>query len=72
MKKSTPNNAYDQMFKDYPEILDVDHMSAMLGVSTKTGYKIINDGKIHCIKVGRAYRIPKINVIKYLRISLHT
>lgn len=68
MKKSTTNNAYDQMFKDYPEILDVDQMSAMLGVNTKTGYKIINDGKIPCIKAGRAYRIPKINVIKYLKI----
>ena len=70
MKKSTTNNTYDQMFKDYPEILDIDQMSAMLGVSTKTGYKIINDEKISCIKVGRAYRIPKINVIKYLRISV--
>lgn len=58
------------MFKDYPEILDIAQMSAMHGIITKTGYKIINDGKFPLIKVGRAYRIPKINVIEYLRISV--
>lgn len=70
MKKANTRTVYNQMFKDYPEILDIAQMSAMLGVSTKTGYKIINDEKIPCIKIGRAYKIPKINVIKYLKISI--
>lgn len=40
-----------------------------LGVSTKTGYKLLKDGKIECLKIGRAYRIPKAYILRYLQIS---
>jgi len=51
---------------DYPDILTVEGVSEMLGVSTKTVYKLIKEGKIKKRSVGRAFRIPKINVINYL------
>lgn len=53
-------------FKDYPDVLDIEQMCRMLGISTKTGYKLIRDKKIVCLKVGRAYRILKVNVLAYL------
>ena len=34
-------------------------MSQALGISTKTGYKLIRENKIESLKVGRSYRIPK-------------
>ncbi|MBR2561379.1 MAG: helix-turn-helix domain-containing protein [Eubacterium sp.] len=43
-------------------------MSEILGVSTKTGYKLLKEGAIVSLKVGRTYRIPKIHVLSYLRI----
>ena len=41
----------------------------ILCLSTKTGYKLLKDGKIECLKIGRAYRIPKAYILRYLQIS---
>lgn len=57
----------EKMFRQYPDVVDVSQMCAMLGnISTKTGYKLLRDQKIEHIKVGRVYRIPKSNVIHYI------
>ena len=40
--------------------------SQILGVSTKAGYKLIRDGQLCCLKVGRTYRIPKVHLLEYL------
>ena len=39
--------------------MNIEQMSQALGVSTKTGYGLLKSGKVACLKVGRAYRIPK-------------
>ena len=44
-------------------------MCEILSVSTKTGYKLLKEGKICCLKVGRAYRIPKAHLFTYLCIG---
>lgn len=42
----------------------------MLGnISIKIVYKLLKENTIEHIKIGKIYRIPKINVIKYLNIS---
>ena len=60
---------YALVLKEYPDILTVDEMSKALGVSTKTGYRILREGKVCCLKVGRAYRIPKAHLFTYLSIG---
>lgn len=59
---------YSLMLKEYPDIMNIDEMCAALSVSTKTGYKLLKEGKISCMKVGRTYRIPKVHVLAYLKI----
>ena len=61
---------YQNILKDYPDIMTVEEMSAALGVSTKTGYKLIKEGKVQNRKVGRSYRIPKIHLLAYLKVNL--
>ena len=61
-------DSYSLMLKEYPDIMNIDEMCAALSVSTKTGYKLLKDGKISCMKVGRSYRIPKVHVLAYLKI----
>ena len=34
-------DAYRVMFKEFPDVVDVDQMSRMLGISTKTGYRLL-------------------------------
>ena len=55
----SPRDAYRLMLKDYPDVMDIGQMCEALGVSTKTGYKLLKDGKIEYLKIGRAYRNPQ-------------
>ena len=61
--------AYKLMLKEYPDVMDISQMCQILNISTKTGYRLIREGKICCIKVGRAYRIPKAHIFTYLCIG---
>lgn len=56
---------YKLVFKNYPDILNIKQVSTILGVSKKTVYNLIKKGAFSCIKVGREYRIPKVNVVQY-------
>ena len=53
------------MFKEYPDIVTVAQLQKMLGISRHQAYELINDGSIPGIKIGNAYKIPKVNVISY-------
>ncbi|MBQ3848113.1 MAG: helix-turn-helix domain-containing protein [Clostridia bacterium] len=59
-------NMYSVMFSDYPEIVDVKQLQKMLGVSRHLVYELISDKKISAVKIGHSFRVPKINVIKYV------
>lgn len=60
-------DAYSLMLKEYPDVLDINQMCDILGVSTKTGYKILKADTINSLKIGRTYRIPKVHIISFLR-----
>lgn len=62
----TCEQAYKAMFKEYPDVLDINDLSRLLCVSKKTTYRLLKENKIEFLKVGREYRIPKINIIQYL------
>lgn len=66
--KITGRDAYSLMLKDYPDVMNIDEVCSILDISSKTGYKLLREGKIHSIKVGRNYRIPKVHVLSYLQI----
>ena len=61
-------DAYKLMLKKYPDVLSIYQMCDILGMSTKLGYRLLRDGKIAHLKVGRVYRIPKVNLFTYLSI----
>lgn len=62
------NEMYNVILSDYPDVMDISDMSKALGISTKTGYKLIREGKITAMKVGRTYRITKVHLLNYLQI----
>ena len=37
-----------------------------LGISRHAAYDLLGKGEISCIRLGNAYKIPKINVIDYV------
>lgn len=64
---------YALLFLNYPDVVTVDQMCEMLGgISTKTAYKLLQAGRINHFRIGRTYKIPKLNVIVYLREVMST
>jgi excisionase family DNA binding protein len=59
---------YRSVFKEYPDVLDVKQVSTLLGVSTKVVYRLLRNGSIVSLKIGREFRVPKVNVMKYVKI----
>ena len=57
---------YLTMFKDYPDVVTVEHLQEMLGICRKNAYLLVKQNKIHSARVGRSYKIPKLCVVEYL------
>ena len=61
------NNYTQEMFADYHDVVDVSGLQSMHGnIGKQTAYELVRKGSIKAIKVGKLYRIPKINVIAFL------
>ena len=59
---------YRIVFKEYPDVLDVKQVSKLLGVSTKTVYKLLKDGSLSSLKIGREFRVPKVMLMQYMKV----
>lgn len=60
------SETYLMMFPEYPDIVNITQLQSMLGISRHLAYDLINDGYIRGLKIGNAFRIPKVNVIEYV------
>lgn len=64
---SNIKDTYNLMFTDYPDIVNLVQMRKMLGgISNTLAYRILKENIIKSRKVGREYKIPKVNVIDYM------
>lgn len=59
---------YASIFKDYPDVVTVEQMSEMLGISTKTAYRLLKNNTIEHFMIGRIYKIPKYHILTYLNL----
>ena len=64
MTKIRPEFA--KMFRMYPDALNRKELASMLGISEKQASKLLRSGEIPSIKIGREYRIAKVNAINFL------
>ena len=55
------------MFKEYPDVVSVEQLKAMLGIGKNKAYELVKKEVIKSIRIGRLHKIPKVNVIKYLQ-----
>lgn len=64
---SNSKKYYKSMFKDYPDVVNVKELQLMLGgISKKLSYRLLQNNIIKSIKIGRQYKIAKVDVILYL------
>ena len=59
-------NNTNEMFANFPDVVDVSGLRTMLGgIGEQKAYELVLKGTIKAIKIGKLYRIPKINVIAF-------
>ena len=61
-------DVFNVVFKDYPDVLDVKQVSQLLNISTKTVYRLLRNGTIDSLKIGREFRVPKVNIMRYVKV----
>ncbi len=55
-----------ELFKDYPDIVNVEQVSEMLKIGQVLAYRLVRSGEIKSRKVGRRYIITKQNIIDFV------
>ena len=54
------------MFKDYPDCVNIKQLQQMLGIKKTKSYELIKNHKINAVKIGKDYKISKLNVIAFV------
>ena len=54
------------MFNSYPDILSVKQLCEILDIGKNTAYRLLQSGEIKSIKIGKVYKIPKKEILKYI------
>ena len=57
---------YEIMFTSYPDLVDINQLREMLNIGSTLTYRLLKENSIKSMKIGRQYKIPKINIIDYL------
>jgi len=65
---TSDHKIYNTLFQGYPDILSVQQVGELLNISSKTVYRLLNEGALASLKVGRAYKIPKLYVLQYIKV----
>ena len=60
------NNTY-HTYDDLPLTLRVEDLMPILGIGRNTAYELVWSGRIKSVKVGRQIRIPKQEMIRFLK-----
>ena len=60
-----PLNTY--LFEDYPDLVGVSELREMLGgIGQNLAYRLLKEQIIPSIRIGRAYKIAKLNIIHFV------
>ena len=55
------------MFENYNDVLSVNDLCKALQIGKNTAYKLIQEEKIKTLRIGKTHKIPKKNLIKYIK-----
>lgn len=55
------------IFTNYPDSMTLRDVASALGISTKLASRLVREGELYGVKVGREYRVAKTTVMEYLQ-----
>lgn len=56
----------ENTFTEYPNIVSTKDLREMLNIGRSTCLKLLSSKEIKSVRIGRVYKIPKVNIIEYL------
>ena len=65
-KNISITEAYEIMFEDYPDVVNIKELSEMLGICSKKAYELVRSGAIPVLPCSKCYKIAKLDVIGYM------
>ena len=57
------------IFSNYPDVVSVEDVQAMLHIGRNAAYALLQSGAISTVRVGKRYIIPKASVIDFLGLN---
>lgn len=54
-----------------PKFLTIAEVASMMRVSKMTVYRLVHNGELPAVRVGRSFRVPESDVDEYLRKSFY-
>lgn len=54
-----------------PKFLTIAEVATMMRVSKMTVYRLVHNGELPAVRVGRSFRVPESDVDEYLRKSFY-
>lgn len=67
MEKSNIEDRYISILANYPDILSIEDLQHIFNIGRTQAYKLVNDKHIISFRMGRTHKIPKTNVINYIK-----
>ena len=59
-------NIYEDMFKEYSDVVTIEQLMRMLNIGKNKAYELIKNNTIQTVRIGKKYIIPKVAVIQFL------
>lgn len=56
-----------EILRDFDDVLTFKELRQVLKIGRNKAYELLQNNIISSIRIGKSYRIPKINVINYLQ-----
>ncbi|MCL2400436.1 MAG: helix-turn-helix domain-containing protein [Defluviitaleaceae bacterium] len=53
-------------FADFPDVLSIDDVQKALRIGRSMAYKLVNNGEIRHLRIGRLIKIPKQYLVDYI------
>jgi len=53
------------IFSKFPDVLTINDMQKALGIGRSMAYRLIRSGKVRHLRIGKAIKIPKQDLIDY-------
>ena len=59
------------MFEEYKDLLDMSDLQSALGIGRSTAYRLIKDGQIRHLRIGKSIKVPKCYLVDFVESSCY-